>query len=77
MLYTLALAVSDTMALTSDVDLDRDASTSDLTDAIINLTRTLTRRIFSGIKVAEPDGKIFVMLGVLGGPLLVWHNRLC
>ena len=77
MLYTLALAVSGTMALTSDVDLDRDASTSDLTDAIINLTRTLTRRISSGIKVAEPDGKIFVILGVLGGPLLVWHNKLC
>ena len=76
MLYTLALAVLGTMALTSDVDLDRDVGTSDLTDAMINLARTLPRWISSGIKVAEPDGKIFVMLGVLGGPLLVWHNNL-
>lgn len=65
------------MALTRDVDLDRDVGMSDLTDVIINLTRMLTRRVSSGTKVAEPDREVFVMMGILGGPLLVWHNKLC
>jgi len=83
MLNPLALAVSGTTALTSDVDLDSGYERFNRRDYKFNKNvdpldfQWNPRWISSGTKVTEPDGEIFVMLGVLRGALLIWHNKLC